>query len=70
MIVSFEMIDEIRHAIEALPPKCKEIFLLVRIEGYSNQEVALILGISVNTVRTQVSIATDKLQKCIGYLIK
>ncbi|MHC2018011.1 RNA polymerase sigma factor [Methylobacterium sp. CM6247] len=36
--------------IDALPPRCREVFLLVRIDGHSNGEVATRLGISRNMV--------------------
>ena len=40
--------------IDHLPPKRKEIFLLRRIEGFSRQEIAEKLGISIITVDSQL----------------
>ncbi|MCJ2034906.1 RNA polymerase sigma factor [Methylobacterium sp. J-068] len=37
-------------AIDALPPRCREVFLLVRFECLSNGEAAIRLGISRNMV--------------------
>ncbi|MBI4428910.1 MAG: sigma-70 family RNA polymerase sigma factor, partial [Ignavibacteriales bacterium] len=38
-----------------LPAKCREIFLLSRIEGMSNAEISRHLGISVKTVENQIT---------------
>lgn len=52
-------------AIEKLPPKCKEIFMLSRVHGRRNQEIAEELGISTRTVETQISIALKRLRKVL-----
>ena len=38
-----------------LPTKCREIFLLSRMEGMSNAEISEHLGISVKTVENQIT---------------
>ena len=57
-------------AINTLPPQCKEIFLLSRNERLSHKEIAIKMGISVNTVETQMSRAIKKLSKLLGGYIK
>lgn len=51
-------IYEIEHitskTIEELPPQCRSIFKLSRINGLKNQEIADIMEISVRTVETQI----------------
>jgi len=37
-------------AIEALPPRCRQVFLLHRVEGMRHAEVAQTLGISRSMV--------------------
>jgi RNA polymerase sigma factor (sigma-70 family) len=37
-------------AVDGLPPRCREVFLLVRIDNLSNGEAAVRLGISRNMV--------------------
>ncbi|VUD71396.1 putative RNA polymerase sigma factor FecI [Methylobacterium symbioticum] len=37
-------------AVDELPPRCREVFLLARIDGFANGEVAARLGISRNMV--------------------
>ncbi|MEG2341104.1 MAG: RNA polymerase sigma-70 factor [Odoribacter sp.] len=50
---------------ESLPEKCKEIFILA-MQGKENEEIADILNISINTVKTQKKIAYKKLKKYIS----
>jgi RNA polymerase sigma-70 factor (ECF subfamily) len=38
-----------------LPPKCREVFLLSRVEEMSNAEIGRQLGISVKTVENQIT---------------
>ncbi len=42
-------------AIDSLPEKCREVFLLSKRDGMKYEEIADELGISVNTVRNQIS---------------
>ncbi|MEQ9375664.1 MAG: RNA polymerase sigma-70 factor [Imperialibacter sp.] len=51
----FEKLYEI--ALQVLPKKRKEIFILSRMEGLSYQQIAEKLGISVKTVETQMQLA-------------
>lgn len=44
----------IAKALDQLPPKCREVFLLSRISGLTYQQVADSLGISVKTVENQM----------------
>src|SRR5690554_5251980 len=47
----------IQNAIESLPKKCREIFILNKIEGKKQKAIAEDLNISVNTVENQMAIA-------------
>ncbi|MEM8567578.1 MAG: RNA polymerase sigma-70 factor [Bacteroidota bacterium] len=49
----------------SLPPKTKQVFLLSRIDGYSNQEIAEELNISVKTVENQMTRALKHLRKIL-----
>lgn len=61
-----EELENIRiKAIESLPAKRKEIFILSRTEGKSYNEISSELGISINTVKVQMSKALDTLRKYI-----
>lgn len=62
-LLSDEVIEElIKKAIDSLPEKCREIFMLSRIEGMKYQEIADQLNLSTNTVSNQISIALKKLK--------
>lgn len=55
----------IRKAIESLPERCREIFILSKIEGKKQKEIARELNISVNTVENQMAIAYKKLKEIL-----
>lgn len=60
----------IRQAIDELPEKCREIFLLSRVENLNNQQIAKQLGISVKTVENQMTIALRRVRGSVEpYLI-
>lgn len=47
----------LRQAMLSLPPRCRQVFVLVRIDGLSQGEVARRCGISVKTVEKHLAIA-------------
>lgn len=55
----------ILNAINSLPKKCREIFLLSRYDGLRYKEISEKLDISINTVETQMCIALKKLRSSI-----
>ncbi|MDO6736410.1 RNA polymerase sigma factor [Wenyingzhuangia sp. 2_MG-2023] len=59
---------KIKLAIEKLPPKCKEIFVLNKQNGFKYQEIAEILSISIKTVEGQISKAILKIKEEIKSL--
>ena len=61
LCISAEMVQNIRRAIQQLPPQCRVIFQLVKEEGLKYKEAAEILNISVLTVRNQLAIAIRKI---------
>ena len=65
-MLSREEIQCLNEAINSLPPKCKEIFILGCIEGLSYKDVSEQLGVSVNTVKTQVKVAYKKIKSEFG----
>lgn len=62
VLVAKELRQKIESAMDSLPEKCREIFTLSRDEGLKNKEIAKKLGVTVNTVQKQMSIALAKLR--------
>ncbi|NII28023.1 RNA polymerase sigma-70 factor [Pseudoflavitalea sp. X16] len=65
LLMTEELIQKIRKAIEELPVRCQLIFKLVKEDGLKYKEVADLLQISVKTVETQMAIAIRRLGKCM-----
>ncbi|MCD4512167.1 sigma-70 family RNA polymerase sigma factor [Brucella pseudogrignonensis] len=53
-------------ALSQLSPRCREIFILRRIEGLSNAEIADRYGISVNGVEKHIARALRHCQQCLS----
>jgi len=72
-LVADELKVRIEEATNALPDKCREIFLLNRMEHKKYQEIADALNISVKTVEAQMSkalrVMRDKLAEFISVFI-
>lgn len=56
-----ELANTIQKAIFELPPKCREVYKLVKEDGLSYKEVAEILEISPRTVENHIATAVRKL---------
>jgi RNA polymerase sigma-70 factor (ECF subfamily) len=59
-------IKEVRQALHELPEQCRTIFLMNCIDGKKYREIAAELGISINTVKTQLSRAYSSIRKKVG----
>lgn len=57
-----EIATIVRVAVDKLPERCREIFLMSRVEGKKYREIADELNLSVNTVENQMAIALKKLR--------
>ena len=55
-------------AIDTLPDKCREVFIMSKRDGLKYEEIAEELGLSVNTVRNQVSKALKVLKEGVHKL--
>lgn len=66
ILITAEIHQNIQKAVDALPPRCKMIFKLVREDGLRYKEIAEILNISVNTIDAQMAIAVKRITMAIG----
>lgn len=60
-----EMAGMVQSVIAQLPDQCKRIFELVCMEGKKYQEAAVMTGVTVNTVKTQLRRAFSKLRESL-----
>ena len=68
-VLEGELEGAVRDAIDALPPRCREIFELSRSRGLRYSEIAESLGISVKTVETQMGRALRSLRERLSPFI-
>ena len=57
-----EIEDILAKAIEHLPEKCRQVFILSRMNGLKHEEIATQLNISVHTVQNHIVTALRKLK--------
>lgn len=62
-MITSELMKKIVAVVEALPPRCKMVFKLVREDGLKYKEVAEILNISPKTVDAQMVIAMRQISE-------
>lgn len=58
-------LEVLTEALQALPPRCREVLTLRKIEGLSQREIAGRMGISEHTVEAQV---TTGMRRCAQFL--
>lgn len=64
--VTHELVDRIAAGMEKLSAKHREILILRNVKNQSYEEIAVILGISVGTVKSRIARARDSLREIIG----
>lgn len=62
-VIEKELEQHLEKAISQLPHQSREVFMLSRYNHLKNDDIALQLNISVNTVRTHISRALAKLRE-------
>jgi RNA polymerase sigma-70 factor (ECF subfamily) len=61
--------DDIQKAIDALPNRCRAVFILSRFHNLSYQEIADTLEISLQTVKNQINKAIAILRKKLSHYL-
>lgn len=57
--------DLISNSLRQLPPRCYDIFVLSKLKGYSQKEIAEKLGISIKTIENQMTKAYKILRELL-----
>ena len=70
IMVTEEMMRQIKKAINDLPPRCRLIFKLIKEDGLKYKETAELLHLSVKTIEAQMAIALRRISKCMHFEIK
>ena len=70
LMMTAEMMNKVKTAVNELPPRCKLIFKLVKEDGLKYREVAELLQLSVKTIEAQMAIALRRLGKCMQIELK
>jgi len=68
-LLETEIQNRYKNIIESLPEQAKTVFLLSREENLSYEEIAVRMGISVNTVKYHMKIALQKLRTGLNDLL-
>jgi RNA polymerase sigma-70 factor (family 1) len=70
IMIANELEKSVTEAINLLPDQCRKIFIMSRFDGFKHQDIADKLGVTINTVQRQMSIALEKLRVALKkYLI-
>lgn len=64
-IFDIKLIESVKESIEELPEQMAKVFKLKLVEGKKREEIAEELGVSVNTVKTQLLRAKTKLREML-----
>jgi RNA polymerase sigma factor (sigma-70 family) len=56
----------LQAALDKLPPRCRQVVLMRKVEGFSQREVAKEMGITIETVENQVAKGMRLLVQAIG----
>lgn len=62
LYLATELQAKIKSSIDLLPERCREIFMMSRIQGMKNDEIAKELDLSKRTIETQISNALKVLR--------
>jgi RNA polymerase sigma-70 factor (ECF subfamily) len=61
LMMTEELIRQVKQAVDELPPRCRLIFKLVKEDGLKYREVAQLLHLSVKTIEAQMTIALKRI---------
>lgn len=57
------VIEAVREVVNNLPPKRRDIFMMSRFDGLTNDEIAVLMGVTRKTVENQLTLAGSQIKK-------
>jgi RNA polymerase sigma-70 factor (ECF subfamily) len=57
LLIEKELAEQFQEIVNDLPERCKEVFILSRVNGMKNREIALELNLSLKTIEKHISYA-------------
>jgi RNA polymerase sigma-70 factor (family 1) len=69
-LINKELKGIIEQAIDSLPPRCKLIYQMAKVEQMKYKEIAALLNISVKTIDHQLTIAVRKIGEVIRHYLQ
>ncbi|MDK2123617.1 sigma-70 family RNA polymerase sigma factor [Parachitinimonas caeni] len=61
--------DRLRHCLSQLPPQQREAFLLKEEGEFSLDDIAQLVGVNAETIKSRIRYAISKLRNCLGGLL-
>ncbi len=55
VVYASQRLNKVERAVAQLPPRCREVFLIHRLDGLSYSQIAVQLGISVSAVEKHMA---------------
>ena len=56
----------LKQAIDELPKRCRTVFVMHEVEGYTHEEIGAALGVETGTSKSQLSAARAKLRVALA----
>ncbi len=66
LLMRREAVDDVRRAINALPPDFREVIVLREIEGMAYKEIADVIAAPIGTVMSRLARARERLSALLG----
>lgn len=70
LMITEEMVRQIKKAVNDLPPRCRLIFKLIKEDGLKYKEAAVLLHLSIKTIEAQMAIALRRIAHCMHFEVK
>ncbi len=64
--IDYNKVKQVKKTIEKLKPGQKQAVTLYDIEGYSHEEIAGILNVSINTTKSQLSRGRKRIKELLN----